>query len=281
MAAIASLHLYPVKGCRGIAPTEATLGSRGLEYEGVGDREWMIVDAASGRFETQRSLPALARITTSVEQGSLVLQATGARALRIDVHGTRRREARMITVWRHDGTALDEGDEAANWLSALLGRALRLVRWDPDSRRVADSHWTGDVVAGIRFPDGFPLLLAGNGSLAQVNRWLAGAGRRPLAMDRFRPNLVIDGLAPFEEDHLTDIACGAARIRPVKPCTRCGVPSIDQLTGERGPDPLDVLEHYRMDPGVGGVTFGMNAIVVTGIGERLRVGQRLQAPRDR
>ncbi|MFO0000069.1 MAG: MOSC domain-containing protein, partial [bacterium] len=231
MPVLASLHLYPVKGCRGISLPEATLDAQGLEHQGVGDREWMIVDAASGRFETQRSLPALARIATSIEQDGLVLQAAGTRALRIDTRRGRPREGRTITVWRHTGPALDEGDEAAAWLSALLGRALRLVRWDPDSRRVADSHWTGDVVAGIRFPDGFPLLLAGNGSLAQVNRWLAGAGRRPLAMDRFRPNLVIDGLAPFEEDHLTDIACGAARIRPVKPCTRCGVPSIDQLTG--------------------------------------------------
>lgn len=277
MPTLASIHLYPVKGCAGLALAEAALGARGLEHQGAGDREWMIVDAASGRFETQRSLPTLARIVPSLERRALVLRAPGASALYVDTQPPHRRESRTVVVWRHTVAALDEGDDAAGWLSSLLGRSLRLVRWDPAAHREADPHWTGPISAAVRFPDGFPLLIASEASLAQVNRWLAAAGRRALPMDRFRPNLVLSGLEPFEEDRLGTLACGRARIRLVKPCTRCSVPSIDQATGQRGPDPLDVLEDHRMDARLGGVTFGMNATVEAGAGTRLRVGETIQA----
>jgi uncharacterized protein YcbX len=272
MPALASLHLYPIKGCAGITLAEATLGEAGLEHHGAGDREWMVVDAASGRFETQRSLPALARLVPSIDEGWLRLDAPGAPPLEVELAPSRPRALRTVTVWRHTGPALDEGDAAAAWLSARLGRALRLVRFDPAAARHAEARWTDDAQVPVRFPDGFPLLVAGHASLAQVNRWLAAAGRTALPMNRFRPNLVIEGLPPFAEDALSSLEIGVARIRPVKGCTRCGVPSIDQSTGERGPDPLDVLEDYRMDTRLGGITFGMNAIVVAGAGARLRAG---------
>jgi uncharacterized protein YcbX len=129
-----------------------------------------------------------------------------------------------------------------------------------------------------RFADGYPLLLIGQSSLDDLNGRLRAAGRSTLPMDRFRPNLVVDGLEAFEEDYLASLSTGAAEIRPVKPCARCPIPSIDQATGIPGPDPMDILQTYRANPRMdGAVCMGMNCIVSAGAGSLLRVGQELAA----
>jgi uncharacterized protein YcbX len=148
----------------------------------------------------------------------------------------------------------------------------------PDSaRRLTSTRWTGGVAAPTRFADGYPVLLIGAASLDDLNARLAAAGRPALPMNRFRPNLVIDGLAPFEEDYVEQFALGAAVLKPVKPCPRCPIPSVDQATGVPGPDPLDILQAYRRKPQLdGAVCFGMNCIVTAGEGVQLTVGQDVQ-----
>jgi hypothetical protein len=121
------------------------------------------------------------------------------------------------------------------------------------------------------------LLLIAQASLDDLNLKLQAQGRAPLPMNRFRPSLVIDGVAAFEEDFAASIGIGAARIKPVKPCGRCPVPSVDQVTGAVGPDPLDILRTYRVNQRIdGGIAFGMNAIVTAGAGQVLRVGQEVE-----
>jgi uncharacterized protein YcbX len=96
-------------------------------------------------------------------------------------------------------------------------------------------------------------------------------------MDRFRPNIVVNGIEAFEEDYAGSIGIGGAILKPVKPCPRCPIPSVDQATGQVGPDPLDILRSYRANPKVdGGITFGMNAILMEGEGRILRVGQEVE-----
>jgi hypothetical protein len=96
-------------------------------------------------------------------------------------------------------------------------------------------------------------------------------------MNRFRPNIVIDGTDPFEEDFADTLTCGDAVLKPVKPCPRCPIPSVDQATGEVGPDPLDILQTYRVNPKVdGGITFGMNAVLQAGEGCVIKVGQSVE-----
>ena len=73
--------------------------------------------------------------------------------------------------------------------------SLRLVRFDPDERRLSDPQWTGELQAENAFTDGFPLLVANSASLAELNQRLAGRGAAPASMQRFRPNLVLDGVA--------------------------------------------------------------------------------------
>ncbi|HTN65056.1 MAG TPA: MOSC domain-containing protein, partial [Burkholderiaceae bacterium] len=180
-------------------------------------------------------------------------------------------------VWDDTLEALDCDDITAAWFSNALGTPCRLVRFHPDARRIASLDWTGGVEAPTLFADGFPLLVISQWSLDDLNRKLQAQGRAPLPMNRFRPSLVIDGVEAFEEDFAASIRIGAARIKPVKPCPRCPIPSVDQVTGTTGPDPLDILRTYRANPKLdGGIAFGMNAIVLEGAGQVLRVGQEVE-----
>jgi uncharacterized protein len=151
-----------------------------------------------------------------------------------------------------------------------------LVRFHAQAARMASTQWTGGVEAPTLFSDGYPMLVISEASLDDLNGKLKAQGRDALPMNRFRPNLVINGIEAFEEDYAESFSVGKAKLKPVKPCARCPVPSIDQATGKSGPDPLDILRSYRANPKVdGGLTFGMNTILLEGEGEVLRVGQEV------
>lgn len=124
-----------------------------------------------------------------------------------------------------------------------------------------------------RFTDGFPLLALSNASLADLNARLA----RPLPMNRFRPNLVLDGLEPYAEDCIDELYTDGVTLKIVKPCTRCSITTTDQDAAQRdGDEPLRTLKGYRYDPKLNGVLFGQNTIVVAGIGAILHRDQALQ-----
>jgi len=275
MAVIASLHLYPVKSCRGIALDTALLGRAGLECDGAADREWMVVDV-HGRFLTQREAPRMALIAPAIEAGFLVLNAPGMEALRVPLELPFGRSASLdVLVWNHACRAFDEGNGAAHWLSQFLSRPLRLARFDPGHKRASNRERTRNIEALNRFSDGYPMLLVSRASLADLNDRLLANGREALPMDRFRPNIVIDDVGPFDEDRFVSLTAGEVVLKPIKPCPRCPIPSIDQATGLRGPDPLDILARYRDDPALG-VIFGQNTIAVSGLGTTLKVGQRFE-----
>jgi uncharacterized protein YcbX len=186
------------------------------------------------------------------------------------------------TVWRDTVSAIDTGDDAARWLSGLLGVPLRLVRFDPAAERIASRNWTGEVTVPVRFADGFPLLVIGSASLDDLNGRLARKGVDALPMNRFRPNLVIDGLDAYEEDFLEtlQIETAGARVefRIVKPCARCPIPTIDQARGAPDPrwphEPTDTMSTYRANDRLdGALTFGQNAIPIDGSGAWLAAGQ--------
>ena len=277
MARIAALHLYPVKSCRGIALEVATLGVAGLESAGIGDREWMVVDAGSGRFVTQREAPRMALIEPAIGADALSLAAPGHGAIAIALGGFALRTPDLpVQVWNHACHAFDEGDAAAEWVSDYLGRRVRLARFDPAHRRASNRERTGDIVALNRFSDGYPILAISEASLADLNARLERAGRAALPMNRFRPNIVIGDVEAFDEDRCTAYAGNAWTLKPVKPCPRCPIPSIDQATAERGPDPLDILARYRDDAALG-VIFGQNAVILRGTGAELRVGETFEA----
>ncbi len=265
-ATITALYIYPVKSCRGISLATAELTGRGL----VHDREWMVVDA-EGQFLTQRTLPRMALIETAITSDSLRLRVQGqSDALELSL-ADRDLPSCRVRVWQDDCAALDEGSAAADWLSACLGTAVRLVRFDPAHRRISERQWTHGVDAENRFSDGYPLLVIGEESLEDLNSRLDVA----MTMDRFRPNIVIRGLGPHGEDDAHVLRGDGFEIRLVKACVRCSVTTIEQTTGAMGKEPLRKLATYRRDPTLGGVTFGMNGIVTALDDTPLTVGMRL------
>jgi uncharacterized protein YcbX len=275
MAIVSELVLYPIKSCAGVALAEASLTVAGLAASGVHDREWMVV-SDDGQFLTQREYPRMALINPRVAGDSLLVTAPGMAALRLSLAHDAAAPTRHVTIWDDLLPAADCGDAAAAWFAQALGAACRLVRFGPGVSRPTSTKWTGGVPAQARFADGYPLLLIGAASLADLNARLAAAGRAALPMNRFRPNIVVDGLEPFEEDYVAAFSAAGVDIAPVKPCARCPIPAIDQATGMPGLDPLDMLQAYRAKPQMNGaVCMGMNCIVTRGAGAVLRVGQQL------
>jgi uncharacterized protein YcbX len=183
-----------------------------------------------------------------------------------------------VQLWDDVVQADDCGDASAAWFAQAIGAPCRLVRFPAGGRRLTSTRWTGGIAAPTRFADGYPVLVIGAASLADMNEKLVAFGRAALPMNRFRPNLVIDGLGAFEEDYVEQFTLGKLALKPVKPCPRCPIPSIDQATGVAGDDPLDILQSYRRKPQLDdAVCVGMNCIVTAGAGERLRVGQAVDA----
>lgn len=268
MPHLAALHVYPIKSCRGLTVDEVRLGPRGFET----DREWMLVDAA-GRFVTQRQIPRLALISTALTATHLVVEAPHHGRAEIPRElplGSDSAPRRSVQIWKDTCQGLDEGDPIAEWFSSFLGQAVRLVRFAPEQRRLSNRAWTGELEAENAFSDGYPILVLSEASLADLNRRLGGT---PLPMNRFRPNLVLGGVEPYFEDHCGTLRFTDVELRIVKPCERCRITTTDQATAEVGQEPLVTLATYRRDARVSGVVFGQNAVLVRGVGRRLRVGQ--------
>jgi uncharacterized protein YcbX len=260
-----------------LAVEHATLTTAGLVHQGVGDREWMVVDP-SGQFLTQREFSRMARIVPQVRDGLVSVTFPDMAALPLERRHLPEDQTRLVAVWDDHVIATDCGDVAAAWFTQVIGTPCRLVRFRENVVRSTSTRWTGGVAAATRFADGYPLLVIGDASLADLNARLGAAGRDAVPMNRFRANLVIDGIDAFEEDYTATFSVGGAVIAPVKPCSRCPIPSIDQATGVPGPDLLDILGTYRANARMdGAICFGMNCIVTAGDGAALCVGQALEA----
>ncbi len=277
---IARLFVYPIKSCAGIELPQSRLTETGLAH----DRQFMLVNA-QGRFVSQRELSRMALIRTEIDGAQLRVRAPGMAELVLTLDAPANEAAAVLPVqlWGHDMPALDAGAEAAAWFSEFLEQAgLRLVRFDHSHRRASDTHWTGDETALNLFSDGFPLLVLSQAALDGLNKRLLAQGLPEAQLQRFRPNIVIDGVPEHEEDLAAELVLPVEdgeplRLRMVKPCPRCPIPNIDPGTAQSTPHVIDCLGTYRQDARVNGaVSFGMNAIILAGVGSTLRVGQPLE-----
>lgn len=278
MPTLTELNLYPIKSCAGITLREAVLSNAGLTSQLIYDREWMVVDG-QGNFLSQRSHPKMALITPRIKADTLELRAPGMMRLEIPLGlpDPQAAPTLQVSVWEDRVKAYDCDAVTATWFSSFLGLPCRLARFHPDAERLANMQWTGGIAADTLFADGYPILLISLASLKDLNQKHLAVGRAALPMNRFRPNIVIDGIAAFEEDYAASITIGNVILKPVKPCSRCSMPSVDQASGVPGPDPLDIMQGYRANPKLDGQPcFGMNVIVQAGEGETLGVGQSLE-----
>ncbi|MFJ1781414.1 MOSC domain-containing protein [Streptomyces anulatus] len=268
MATVVDLFTYPVKGCAGTSVDGAYLTPAGLAH----DRSFMVV-SLDGVYRTQRRDPrlALVRPVVSADGGRLTLASAdpegGHGALHLDV--TTSAPRRDVDLFGVTYQGIDQGDEAAAWLSDFLGTPSRLVRVPPEHDRKTDGLTPG--TSG--YADSSAVHLLSRASLAHLHTKMAERGAPPLAMDRFRPNIVIDGhpegrhgegwsAAPHAEDRIRRMTIGAADLGYTKLAVRCAVTLVDQEAGARGgPEPLRTLADYRRASG-GGVVFGAKFSVV-------------------
>ncbi len=259
---LASIAIYPIKSLAGIDLTVASVEPRGLRL----DWRWMVVDAA-GTALTQRDFPRMALIRVTVDDDGLVCSAPWRDPLRIPFT-IAQSATRMVTITRDECPALDVGDGSARWLSDYIGIECRLVTMPETTRRQVSQDYGGpdDVVS---FADNYPFLLIGANSLADLNQRL----EQPLPMNRFRPNFVIDGGAPFAEDGWKRIRIGSVAFRVVKPCARCDMPTVDQARGIfAGKEPLKTLATFRKHGSK--VLFGQH-LIADGAGT-IRVGDPVE-----
>jgi MOSC domain-containing protein len=248
MPTLTSIHVYPIKSCAGL-PVEAwDVDEIGLQH----DRRWMIV-TPGGQFLTQREFPALALVQPHIVPPHLHVSAPGMPDL-ITPLGPMGGRPVATGVWDDPLQVIAPDHAADEWFSRYLGYEVVLVHFPPQVVRQVDRRYAPDG-GRAAFADGFPLLLVGEASLAELNRRLTA----PLPMNRFRPNLVVAGAPPFAEDTWGRIRVGGIPMQVVKPCARCVVTTTDQATGQRaGDEPLRTLATFRRQDG--GVIFGQNVV---------------------
>lgn len=264
---LSAINVYPVKGLKGIALEEAHCTDRGIEH----DRRWMVVDPG-GEFMSQREHPRMATVWTDIAAGALTLSAPDVGAVDVPLDATSGPKMR-VQVWNSVCSAVAVSPAADTWLSAYLGTPCRLVYMPETTQRMSNPSYAGSGKL-VGFADGYAYLAIGTASLDDLNARLAAKGHPALPMNRFRPNLVVSGSAPYAEDKFRDVAIGDAILRGAKPCGRCQVTTTDQSTGEvRGPEPLATLASYR-DSREFGSMFGMN--MVTARPGTIRVGDELR-----
>ena len=272
-ASVGSLWLYPIKGCRGFSAPKATLAVTGLQINGIGDREWVVVDE-DHEFLSQRELPKMALIQTRLTADVLRLRAPGMLALEVPFESEG--DVLQIRVWNDDISAVTQGELADAWFSQFLGVRCRLMRFDPEAKRISNRKYTGAVESPYKFADAFALLVCSTASAEDLNARLRAKNLPSITLERFRPNIWLDGIEVFDEDYAESISIGSARLAVVKPCVRCTVPNVDPETGEPGVEPGDTLAGYRHSANAGGVTFGVNAIVQAGAGAEISVGDAVE-----
>ncbi|GAB3254561.1 MOSC domain-containing protein [Larkinella harenae] len=255
------IWIYPIKSLGGISLTEAVVEQKGFQY----DRRWMLV-RPDGTFLTQRENPIMALVNVALTDQSLQVcyRHRPEEVLQIPL-GQTAGEAMTVYVWNDQAVdARVVGPEADDWFSRLLGFACRLVYMPESSLRPVDPRYAqpDDVVS---FADGFPYLVISCDSLDELNRRVD----QPLEMIRFRPNLVIEGVRPHDEDTWYRFQIGDLTFSGVKPCARCVLTTIDPETAQKGKEPLKTLATYRrLDKKI---LFGQNVLAeTTGV---LRVGQ--------
>lgn len=244
---LSALYRYAVKSAQAEPLQASPVGALGL----LGDRRWMLVDEASGRFLTQRTLPILGSLVARYrDDGGLDLNAPGQAPLTVPLPEPDG-NLRGVVIWKDALRVPDAGDAAAHWVSELIGQSARLVQVPAHrARHVGDGH---DRVA---FADGFPLLLINQASVDDLSTRVG----RNMAMLRFRPNLVIEGAPAYADDGWKRLRIGNVDFRIASPCARCILTTIDPRTHQRESDrePLNTLKGYRM--GEGGIMFGQNLI---------------------
>ena len=261
---ISEIHIYPVKSLKGISLNEAMVEERGLQF----DRRWMLVDEKN-QFLTQREIPKMALIKIKIDGGNLIASFTD-KSLEVPIKPVGG-DMTTVKIWSSSVKGKFYDGEIDAWFSDVLEHKCRLVQMPDETKRMVNPFYAVRKFKDtVSFADGYPFMLIGQGSLDDLNSRL----EVPVPMNRFRPNFVVSGSGSFAEDDWKKIRIGEAIFHVVKPCERCVITTVDQLTGKKkGKEPLKTLSTYRNSGGK--VLFGQN-LIAENLGEVVRVGDKIE-----
>jgi uncharacterized protein len=283
---VSELTLYPIKGCRGIALTQAVALPEGLAVnlangEMLYDRQFMVVDS-QGQFITQREVPLMATIGVSINAEGLSLSSLGHETLHVPISSASRR-ARPVAVWNFSGSGLDVGIGATAWLTKVLQRPAALIQFDNAVPRSCKE--IGSIASKTYFADSFGYLMLSKASVTDLEQRMREHHQNAsfvLPANRFRANILLDGIDAYEEDLVRTFDFDGFMLEVVSKCVRCNVPGVDQSSGEvQVEQPTPVLDTYRLDLELGGSTIGVNAIRLnpanqTGTPPIIKIGQKIE-----
>jgi uncharacterized protein len=259
---VSSLIYYPIKACQGVEADSSCVERRGLEH----DRRMMVV-TSEGEFLTQREYPRLAWVASKLRNGMLELSAPNYESIQLGIQSSG--TPWLVNIWKSKGVhAIDQGEEAASWFSDWLGASVRLVHIADGYERLVNESYAVNNDDHTGFADGYPILLTSEEGLHDLNSHL----EFPIPMNRFRPNMVVKGCEPFEEDTWNRIRIGDVELAVVKPCARCVVTTIDKETLEQSKEPLKTLGKFRKHEL--GAIFGQNVIPLNR--GRIRLGMTVE-----
>jgi len=246
---LSEIWIYPIKSLGGIRLSKARVMKKGLQY----DRRWMLTDE-NGGFLTQRVYPRMALFKQSIDDTHVTVRYK-EHALQLPLNPVYDPSPMTVTIWDDTATAHEVNPEVSAWFSTHLEMACKLVYFPEENPRQIDLKYSPEG-NHVSLADAYPLLLIGQSSLDDLNQRLG----EPLPMNRFRPNLVFTGGAPYEEDTWRDFVVGTTRFVGVKPCARCVLTTVNQDTAEKGQEPLRTLATYRRDGNK--ILFGQNVLTV-------------------
>lgn len=284
---ISGLYTYPVKSCAGIAHTHSPVTQAGIAF----DRRWVMVDHR-GIFMTQRTCARMALIRPGVTADRLTLDAPGMPTITVLSSTDDVAPAQVpVRIFDTDTIGFDEGNNVAQWLSQFLRLRCRLLRMHPQAARIAsrehvdlwinkNSAWAPDFPARhpFGFADSFPFLIINQASLDELNHQLLAKGQAAVPINRFRPNIVLEGLPPYDEDYLSGMRINGMTFAFVKRCARCPIPNINQETAVSADEPnLTLIAHRSFTDGV---LFGVYAVVAGGHGATLNAGDPVEFEYD-
>lgn len=266
---LSEINIYPIKSLRGISLNEAKIERRGLQF----DRRWMLIDE-NNQFLTQREFPKMATLIPEIKNEGLSV-SDGKKNNQIEIPFEFRFEkTERVRIWRNGCNAKIYEDSINQFFCDALQTKCRLA-FMPDETKRKVNYWYKILPDDhVSFADGYPFLLIGENSLADLNEKL----KDPVPMNRFRPNFVVSGSEAFAEDGWKKIKLGKAIFHVVKPCARCVITTVEQSKGiKTGVDPLKTLASFRIPKRSvkKKILFGQN-LIAESEGEDLRVGDKIE-----
>ncbi|HHP7232774.1 MAG TPA: MOSC domain-containing protein [Xenococcaceae cyanobacterium] len=274
---VSELWIYPIKSCQGIKLQQAEVTAKGFLW----DREMMVI-SQKGKFLTQRQFPQLAKVQVAIAHNTITLSTSDNSLESLTFTPTLTGRETEVEIWRDRTLAIDQGDRVAEWFHQVLEltatKKCRLVRQSPQYIRPVNRKVTNSLTP-VSFADGYPFLLTTTASLEELNRRISEtyqSTKLNIAMNRFRPNIVVKTKLPFDEDTWKAVKIGAIELAVVKPCSRCIITTIDQHQGvvNQLKEPLRTLSTFRQF-GEQGVMFGENMIPqntgMISVGDELKI----------